>query len=404
MADNNSGESFDLNAALDAALDTDDSSSESEETNQETDSEETETDEDREGDKDEEEEEEELSETDEEDDEGDVEDPIKQARSTSIITKVKEKYKGIFKEFPELKDNFFIAQEMKQVFPTVDDAKNAQIKGENFDKLSEMIFTGNVGQVFEEIYKEDPAALKTVVTNFLPTLSKKSKALFTLAVTPVVQNLFHQIASAAKQSNNEQLMLAARICMQHISGAPNIPPRADVNIDVQENLGPTPEGIQAFNNFYGAITDNTVPFIKREILKDLPDNLSKGLRRTILQKSYKRVLRTLENSPTHMSTMKTLANAAIKRGYPDELKKRIRREIIRNAREVIPSIRTKTLKSLGVAVGGVNSDPKITNLPNSNNQMRNVGGKTPIAKDAPNIDWSKTDLRDALDGKYVTRK
>ncbi len=399
MAEPNS--KADLNAALDEALPDDeevDKETSEEEKEEETSDDEEVSDEDG---KVEEEEEETKSDKDDEESE-ETKDDTDKPKIPSLATRAKQKFPGLFKEFPEIKEAIYKHHEFQQIFGSVDDAREAAAKVEVMDNLTNNLLEGNVEPLLDSLYEEDPEALKSMALSFLPTLHKKSSKLFSMVATPIIANMFHKIAKMAVDNDNEDLFTAVRYCTKAIGLGTDIPkpmrmgaPERNKEIDSErQSLNEERE-----THFYDNVESMANPTIDAEILKGLdPENaLPEGLREAAIEKIKREVLLTLKGNQSHMRMMMALRKSAAANDYSKEHQKKIARTVIKAAKEVIPSVRNKVKKRM---LGNlVKSDKEHTPpVPNSDGSTHNVGGEDKGGKFNPDkIDWNKTSMRDVLD-------
>src|SRR5216684_2162863 len=95
--------------------------------------------------------------------------------SRPTIKEINAKYPEFFKDFPDLRHAFFREQEFSQIFPTIDDAKEAAENLESFSNLEEFVLSGTsdgLKSFLEAAEEGKKGSLQNIVANFLPTLYK----------------------------------------------------------------------------------------------------------------------------------------------------------------------------------------------------------------------------------------
>lgn len=336
-----------------------------------------------------------------EDDDEDESAPKKVPKEPSRITAINKDFPELFKKYPDLKAAWFKHQDFAQVFATPEAASEAAEKSELLDKLSNDLLTGNHESLLDLLHETDPEALKLHVRNFLPTLNKKSPALFTYAVTPVIRNLFAKIGMKAEADGDEQLALAVKYMNKAVFDKAEIPSAEKVEPVLKKN-----EELQAERDslssqreslFYQNCIDLADPIVDRFINDGLdPDNvLSEGLREDTIEKIRIRVYQKLQNNSSHMRTMLAMRKSAAANGYNKEWQKKIAKAVTNAAKEIIPAVRTKVKQRLfGKMFDGKLSDTT-TAIPNSDGSPATIGGNKG-AEVKP--DLKNKSIREALDG------
>ena len=107
--------------------------------------------------------------------------------------KIQEKYPDFFKTFPDLRESFFVGKAFREVFPTVEDAKDAAQKAENFDFFDSLLTKGDTSGFLGALEEADPKMLKNFSTSFLPALYTKSKDTYFDVTTPLYKSLIRSI-------------------------------------------------------------------------------------------------------------------------------------------------------------------------------------------------------------------
>src|ERR1700690_2002258 len=105
------------------------------------------------------------------------------------IGEIKAKYPEFFKDFPIFRDVVFREIEYTKVFPTIEDAKEANDDSLALSGLRDSVLAGKSEDIFDAINETDKKASERFAISFLPTLHKKDQALYSAAVTPLFENL-----------------------------------------------------------------------------------------------------------------------------------------------------------------------------------------------------------------------
>src|SRR3990172_1203032 len=96
------------------------------------------------------------------------------------------KYPTIFKDFPYLEVAYFRDRQFSEIFPTVDDAKEAQEKADTLDHYTSEVSSGNIEGILSTIKQGDQESFNRLVDNYLVTLQKVDQ----VAYSHLMSNLF----------------------------------------------------------------------------------------------------------------------------------------------------------------------------------------------------------------------
>lgn len=170
--------------------------------------------EDKEEEKDEKEEEdkEEDKEDEDEDEEEKKEDEDEDKLDESELDLVAPyKKKEILKEFPNLDKKFpylfhayYGHQQFVEVFPTVEDAREASDKAQILDAFEKDVMSGSTEKVLKAI-AQDERAFNKLVDDYLPALHRVNKEAATHIVTNVYKNAILQMAQHADETKDDEL-------------------------------------------------------------------------------------------------------------------------------------------------------------------------------------------------------
>lgn len=329
--------------------------------------------------------------------EGEVEgEPAKP--TSSLITRAKTEFNGIFRKFPELQDSYFEAREFKQVFASPAEAREAEERNSAFESLAnELVERGNVEPLLETIYATDPEALKTFAENFFPTLSTRAPELAAHVIGPVFNNMLARVYREAKTRGDENLEAAVLLLKREVFGNVEAPRPVRNETKLRE-----PQQDQQLTErrgeFFSSVNMVVEPVVRAEIMKGLDPNkaLPEALVETAVDKIMEMIYNSLRSNDEHGRMLGAIEKAARASGYSRDGRNKMAREIIRAAKELIPNARGQIKKQL---FGNMfmKSAEESSQIPAGNS-----GSSSPI--NAEKIDWNKTNLRDAIHGANVTYK
>lgn len=320
-------------------------------------------------------------------------------------SEINKEFPEFFKKFPQLKH--VIGREMaySEVFPTVEDAQEAQEDSEAFTTLNDHFLKGDIKEISALMKETDEKAYNRFVDDFLPSLYSSDSTAFYRITAPIVQNLFNQIYIAAK-GKNENLENAVRVIADHVFGDENIiekpaqvtqqrnddadnerakfqrerltSARKDVETSILSDLKDS-----IFNDFVSQFPDEKIPQGMEEFISDA------------VESAVSKIDKVMSSDRSYMNMINSLWRRAFNSQFTGDWKDRIIDAYLSRAQELIPDQRRKIMPFI----------PKKSSTSNG----RKVTSGTPVnssAKSNPSskeIDWRRTSDRDFLDDKVTLR-
>lgn len=320
---------------------------------------------------------------------------------------VTSKYPNLFKDFPQLRHVFFREQEYSGLFPTVEDAKEAAQKAENYTYLEQDLLQGNPQNLLLSVAQANPQAFSNIVEQFLPTVYSMNKDAFYQVTQPILTNALRAAFNDATNSNNKNLALAAQYVNQYLFGKPEI----DDTKPLRQEQTPDPERQQFEQERQQFIRQRMVEFessvqqdVQGELTKlamaglDPKNELNEFTRKTIIKETLAQVGAVLQKDARHMAQMNSLWKRAMQSGLSAEHKARIMEAFIGRAKELLPQIRSK-----------VRSEAMGISKPSSNSKTikRSTGTGAPTKSSGQinphKVDWNKTSDLDILNDDVKMR-
>jgi len=169
-------------------------------------------------------------ESDEESDKTDDEEELEIEEPTEIdelITPVRKKeilaaYPDLFKKFPYLEKAYYREQQYAEVFPTVEDAKEAVERAQTLQRFEQELFKGSTESVLQAVKDTDQKAYGRIVDNYLPALLKVDQGAYYHVVGNVIRQaangMLQEAATIGNENSKEALQNAALVLNQFIFG------------------------------------------------------------------------------------------------------------------------------------------------------------------------------------------
>ena len=321
------------------------------------------------------------------------------------ISAIKEKYPNFFKDFPELKESYFREMRFTELFPTVEDAKEAVSENEAFTVMSEAALSGDPVPIIDSIEKTDKKALELFSMSFLPALVKKDQALYYQVVTPLFQNLVQTMfKDKDENTQNAALVLAEWIfgdVGDSVARGERSVAKSMALTDEQKKLKEENEQktTLAFRQSVGRVQDSITKTMESMILKspsfDPDKTFSPSLRRLGAKEVVAKIMEQLRTDKGHLTVMASRWKRARANGYTTDDESKIVSTYLARAKPLVSSIAGKVSAAMlgtrtkAAKVKGERTEP----APKQNNSGR-AGGVN--GRVQTKVDYSKMSDVDIL--------
>src|SRR5258706_793715 len=141
------------------------------------------------------------------------------------------KYPEVFKDFPYLEVAYFRDKEFTEIFPTVNDAKEAVEKSELLDNFSASISNGEIDRLLSAFKESGDKTFNKVIDNYMPALAKASPEGYHHVIGNIIKNTIVQMVQESRRTSNEQLQTYAQILNQFIFGTSEFAPPTRLNVE-----------------------------------------------------------------------------------------------------------------------------------------------------------------------------
>lgn len=241
----------------------------------------------------------------EEETEEDKDEPKEIAKGLSAKELNKE-FPGIFKKFPQLRTELYSGIQIKEVIPTVEDAKELVQRNDFFTNFENEILGGN-SKLFIGSVLENEGGDK-FFENLLPTLFEENKEVFRKTVEPTLINILKEVKSSGENTKDQNVVNAVKIISKVLFHSLELPEIKKSKVDPERNKleeerrNDFRERAQEFKS--EAISDMEEK-IREEIARILdPENAFPNLVQEALhEKIYKELGAILSQDKAHLSRM-----------------------------------------------------------------------------------------------------
>lgn len=329
---------------------------------------------------------------------------------------IKEKYPNFLKEFPNVRTAIAEHQQLRNIFTSLEEAREAAETQQDFLFLSDVVMKGDVKSLFDEIEKEDPEALSRFARNVLPSLLEKNRDLY-LDITDMPIKQFVKAAyDRAKAEGNQNLVNSAQYLWKFLTGRFE-PPHIEDRIDPNE---------KALNDKIEKFEQQKYAEARKQVESDIeaqmepiiakaidPNNVLKEFTRNSLIRSILgEVDSILAKDELYMGRVNRHWSQARRSSYSREHTSRVVTAYLERAKQVLPKLAQKVREEHNIQIEP--EKKKEGERPPAQAERRPpprppLGGppahrKTLRETNPRDIDWRKSKDEDILGGKAFLKK
>lgn len=312
-----------------------------------------------------------------------------------IVTPVRrkeilKKYPDLFKDFPYLEKAYYREQQFTEVFPTIDEAKEARSKGETLDNFERDLVSGNITTILKAVNDQDKNSFYRIADNYLQSLAQVDEKAYLHVLGNTLKHTCSSMAAEAKRTNNEALMSAAQLLYQFGFGtsefeAPKNLAREDTRPDEkttefeERQRAFTQQQYESTRNDLNTKVDNALTRTITENI-DPKGSMSDYVKASAIREASETLNGLLTNDKRFRDVTDRLWKHAFQSNFSQESVNRIRSAYLSKAKTLLPSVikkaRNNALRGMGKRV---RETTKKTEQPRSSE--RRTSGKS--TKDIP---------------------
>jgi hypothetical protein len=351
--------------------------------------------------------------SDEEDEEEEDEDEDKDKKNKNAgrqhsrpsFRDIKTAFPEFFKKFPDLRDAFFRERKYTEIFPTVDDAREAASIAASFGEISNSLIKGDPSVLLSNLAEANTEAFREVAKNLLPTIHSLDRETFFEITTPLFERFVQSMDREGARTGDVNLRKAALIVGKFMTGELKIPNSSSsrenperIKFEEDKNRFFQQRHQQQLEDLH-TTTRAEVEELIAESLEDI-DGLTKWERRKLSEDILKKVDKSLAQDERHQALIRSMLKRWVNSNYSLAQKKQLTSAYLTRAKQLIEPTRDRILKDA--------KKKPVRKVVREDKQNRQEDTESRSSgSDALNprkIDWSKTTDRDFLDDKVTLRK
>jgi len=307
--------------------------------------------------------------------------------------KILKEYPDLFKKFPFLENAMYRNYQFTEIFPTIDDAKDASEKAEMLDGFRKDLLDGNIESALGSIRKADEEAFKRLVDNYLPQLAHVDKDAYFHIIGNVVKTLVVNMVKEGRAGQNENLEKAANLVNQFMFGTSELsmPSTLSKSSEVSDEKSKLQKERDEFTRQrYETVAselDNKVENALKSTIGDYIDpksSMSEYVKRNAIRDAYDILEQSIREDKSFASSMNRLWEKAFQENFSKSSLDRIRSAYLAKAKTLLPTAIKKARMEALKERPNPKSDEKDKRGPITPGRSTSPNsGKTTHAKDIP---------------------
>jgi len=279
-------------------------------------------------------------------------------RRKEILTK----YPTLFKDFPYLEKAYYREQQFTELFPTIDEAKDAQEAVGTLNRFEQEVLDGRTTTILKSVKETNPESFNKIVDNYLVALKDTDEMAYYHVLGNISKNTIVAMVQESRRTGNEALQSAATILNQFLFGSTEF--QRPTNLSKEEN--PQDKGREdkvakreqeftqrQFESTRGELNTRVNSTITRTIEANIDPkgSMSGYLKGAAIREVTEGLQRLTQKDVRFTALADKLWDAAFKDGFSQTSKDRIRQAYLSKAKTVLPALikqaRINALRGVG---------------------------------------------------------
>ncbi len=306
-----------------------------------------------------------------------------------------KEFPTIFKKFPYLEHAYFGYGQYTEIFPTVDDAKEAQEKSQILDSFEQDVMSGSIDNILQAVKKE-PKAFNKLADDYLPALNRIAPDVANHVVGNIYKNALISMYNHAEENKNEELKEAVTLLHQFLFSTNKWTPPSKLSkeVDTTESDKIKEERRQLALQRYDDVQSDLQIKVDNAITSTIANNIDKtGIlspfeKKHATKEAFELLEKTLLSDKVFKGQIDRLWKAAYAANYSRATLDRIKTAFLSKAKATLPDVikqaRNEALKGKGRKSSSSDSEKdKRGHLPvgrsssGGNKEKEEKGGKKP---------------------------
>jgi hypothetical protein len=347
----------------------------------------------------------------------DDEDKVAAKDDLASIKALKADYPDIFKKHPALRVAIAEHRQFRDMFSSVDEAKEATQAQSNLADLREQVLDKtDFGFLLDELNRADGPATARLVRKILPAVLERSKDLYYEITEEPITQFVHAAYTRAQRNNDKNLMHSAMYMWRFLGKDGNPSPQkagpseADRQFEQRVQEFEEKKLQDASGTVNTSIRTGLVGLIERAI--DPNGSLKETTKKALVDQLVRDIDQEVASDSNHMTRVQRLWANARRSSYAQGHTSRIISAYLERAKQLLPKHARKVREELNISdsrPNGGERSPRPVQRREQGPAARPNGGsqaspKTIRDTNPRSIDWNRTSDEDILSGKARLRK
>lgn len=311
-------------------------------------------------------------------------------KKTPLIKAINDKFKGIFKEFPEVKTAIFRDKAFREHFASPDEAREAKGLVENFEQIQTEIASGDAESVVKflsETSKDGKATVK-FGRNLIKSLESNPKV-YSAILFPTITGILKEAKEVAEHHGNKNLQLSVEHLAAHLFGSKDGSiPEDSIKPDDDNKNGEPSEAekvlAQKGKEFGEDVLETT--FSEQSTLVETSlaasKNIKPALKKSMISEINYQIGLRLKEDKAFGKVMEGHWKNAKAKGFPLAMRSSIKAAYLEGVKKLLPTVRAEVLKENGYIMrkassksGDTKDDVSVRKTDSSGKNTNNNSGK-----------------------------
>lgn len=322
-------------------------------------------------------------------------------------------YPDLFKKFPYLEAAYFRHGQYVDIFPTIEEAKEASDKAEQLGNLESQLLSGDTEEILKLVKENDAEAFAKIADNYLPTLAKVDEKAYLNVVGNVVKHTIismvregRQLESSARDENDKKkaqaLIAHAEAINEFVFGTREFSKPQNLARDEPKDDSIKKEreafAKERFDTHLGELQSDVDKKITStiDVNIDPKKSMTPFVRKHATKEAAEKLEELIGQDKRFRGTLDQLWKAAVEAKYSRSSLDKIRSAYLSKAKTLLPSVikeaRNEALKGTGKKRDDSEEKDHRGHLPvNRTSTSGHEGGKLEIPKGMSNKDFIMSD-------------
>lgn len=276
-----------------------------------------------------------------------------------------KKYPSVFKDFPYLEKAYYREQQFTEIFPTLDEAREAVSSKETLDHFESDLIKGDTEKILSSVKSTSPKGFAKLVDDYLPTLARVDEKSYHHVIGNILSHTIQQMVAEGKRGKNEALEAAAHILNQFAFGTSDYvapkkltveeddkPDEKTSELERRENEINQREFIKAKDEISTRVNNVLKATIDGNI--DPKESMTSYVKKQASREAMETISELIEKDSRFRVILDKQWEVAAKNNFDKSSMERIRQTCITKAKSLLPSVikkaRNEALKGMGKRV------------------------------------------------------